>query len=607
MLVASVVLATGAEARAAEAPPPPPAGLEGTVWLDARAPVFAAIHPTDLGDGFALMDLVGGIFPDTMRAINRLRDGLGLYAFSRSEFSESGVDPDALVVASWGLVEEADWARGQIKDGKAAKGKAAKNGPLPVYMHQRFVVKALDADKLVRATVAIMAGANVSVANFARTHGEPSVPSWAVDAEVKALARRAGVLVLGRTRGGALVSVRRAGEYAIIDIADPSAPVRADARPEGASDPKAEGKKDAKSDVAWTLAKMVAPAKQPLSAALAQGTRRLLATEDVSVALVIEPAALGPLFSRASCRREWAGNDAALFDDAAVLLRLHPFQWRLEVAWGLTPLGKAKLGGVASDDGVLDARAAAGDGIAAAGLLVDGFEGIRSAPRPAIMSGKADRIVESLATCGPVAWLEVGARFWPQLVSAQVERMTASVSGAAGPAWLGNLRNVAAVFRHLPEKNQSWESSTVLLGSLPATAEENVTNVLSAQASGKPETQTFGGRTPTFFDLSAGTGFSEAGLEHIAGNHLSLALTPQAAGLGWYYRLPRRPAKFGPQTNIGYLHLNLARLLESWSEEADQGTRAAVHLAAGQLGQLGGNLSVDGDLVRLSLDLSGNE
>src|SRR5580698_4464814 len=97
-----LVASAASSAHAAEAPPPP-AGLEGTVWLDAHAPVFAAIHPTDLGDGFALMDLIGGIFPETMRALNRVRDGLGLYAFSRSEFTESGVDPDALVVASWGV------------------------------------------------------------------------------------------------------------------------------------------------------------------------------------------------------------------------------------------------------------------------------------------------------------------------------------------------------------------------------------------------------------------------------------------------------------------------------------------------------------------------
>jgi hypothetical protein len=48
-------------------------------------------------------------------------------------------------------------------------------------------------------------------------------------------------------------------------------------------------------------------------------------------------------------------------------------------------------------------------------------------------------------------------------------------------------------------------------------------------------------------------------------------------------------------------------LLETWAEESDQGTRAAVRLAAGQLGQLGGNMSLDGDLVRLALDLSGNQ
>jgi hypothetical protein len=589
LALALIVLVGAAGAARAAEPPPPPAGLEGTVWLDARAPVFAAIHPTDLGDGFALMDLIGGIFPDTMRTLNRVRDGLGLYAFSRSEFTESGVDPDGLVVASWGVVDEADWgARG--KDKKAGK---------PVFVRHRFVIKTLDVDKLVRATVAILAGANISVANFARAHGDPSIPSWAVESDIKSIVRHSGVLVLGRARDGTLISLRRAGDFAIVDYADPWGG--------GAAEVKGDAKSDAKPDLASTLSKMVAPAKQPLSNALAQGTRKLLSTEDVSIALVVEPAALAPLFSRASCRRDWVGGDASLFDDAAVLLRLHPFQWRLEVAWGLTALGKTKLGGVASDDGVLDARAAAADGIAAAGFMVDGFESIRGAPRPPVLGGKPERVLESLGACGPLSWLEVGARFWPQLAATQLERLTASVSGANGPGLLGNLRNVAAVIRHLPEKNQTWESGTVLLGSLPSTAETSVTDLLAGQASGKPETQTFGGRTPTFFDLSAGTGFSEAGLEHIAAGHLSLALTPQAAGLGWYYRLARRPAKFGPQNNIGYLHVNVARLLESWSEESDQGTRAAVRLAAGQLGQLGGNLSLDGDLVRLALDLSGNE
>jgi hypothetical protein len=587
--LACALLVCDGVASAASEPPPPPKGLEGTVWLDGRAPVFAAIHPTDLGDGFALMDLIGGIFPETMRALNRVRDGLGLYSFSRSEFSESGVDPDALIVASWGAADEADWAaRRQDAKTDAKAEKKAK----PFYVRHRFVIKTLDGERLVRSAVAILAGGNISVANFARGHGEPSLPAWA-SGDVKALARKAGVLVLGRARDGAIVSIRRAGEYAIVDYADPW----------GSGARLEPGAKDAA--LGATLAKMVAPVKQPLSAALEQGTRRLLATEDVSVALVLAPGALGPLFSRGSCRKDWLAGDASLFDDAAVLLRLHPFQWRLEVAWGLTALGREKLAGLASDDGILDARAAAADGVAAAGFLTDSFEGIRGMARPPVMAGKAERLFESLDTCGPPAWMAVGARFWPQLAAMQVERLTSTVNGSA--PLLSKLRNVAAVLRHLPDAKETWGGSTVLLGSLPGETEAAVTDVLSAQASGKPETQTFGGRVPTFFDLSAGTGFSEAGLEHVAGGRLALALTPQASGLGWYYRLPRRPARFGPQTNIGYLHVNLARLLETWAEESDQGTRAAVRLAAGQLGQLGGNLSLDGDLVRLALDLSGNQ
>jgi hypothetical protein len=591
MLVVASRAGAAPSARAAEAAPPPPAGLEGTVWLDARAPVFAAIHPTDLGDGFALMDLLGGIFPDTMRTLNRVRDGLGLYSFSAGEFSESGVDPDALVVASWGVADETDWsARKPDKPDK-------KTGARPVFVRHRFVIKTLDGERLVRAAVAILAGSNISVANFARTHGEPSLPAWAATADVKALAKKHGILVLGRSRVGALISMRRVGELAIVDYADPWAGVAA----------------ELKGEVAGTLSKMVASPKETLAAALAKGARRLLSTEDVSIALVVEPAALGALLPRAACRKDWMAPESALFDDAAVLLRLHPFQWRLEIAWGLTALGKARLGGVANDDGLVDPRAATSEGIAAGGLMVDSFDAIRTAPRPAILAGKPEQAAASLDACGPISWLAVGARFWPQLAAVQVERLMASLAGPTGatgarPALiLPSLRNVAAVLRHLPDAKQTWENGTVLLGSLPQTAEPAVTEALAGQTSGKPETQAFGGRLPTFFDLSAGTGFSEAGLEHIAGSRLSLALTPQAAGLGWYYRLARRPAKFGPQSNIGYLHLNLARLLDTWAEESDQATRAAVRLAASQLGQLGGNMSVDGDLVRLALDLSENQ
>jgi hypothetical protein len=578
-LLAVVASGVTSRATAAETPPPSPAatiprGLEGAALLEARAPVFVAIHPTDLGDGFALMDLLGGVFPDAMRAINHVRDGLGLYAFSRGELAESGIDPDALVLASWGVADAGDWT-------------PRRSGSRPVFARHRFVLKVIDGDRFERAAVAILSGGDASIADFG--HAGATLPGWASVRDVRAAAKKGGVLLLGRRRDGALVAVRRSGDMAVVDYADPWG-----------------GAGAAQAGVADVLGRLVAAPQKTLAAALAQGTRRLLSTENVSVALVVAPAALPPLFARPTCRKQWAAADGALMEDAAVLLRLHPFQWRLEVVWGLTPLGRARLGSAATDDGLLDGRTAAADGIAAAGLLLDGFDAVRAAPRPAVLAAGADRALEALDTCGPLAWVGAVARFWPQLAALAVEKLTAPVA-AQGSGMPGALRNVAAVVRQLPDAHQGLESSTVLVGSLPASTEPNLTEMLAQKASGRPERQSFGARLPTFFDLSAGTGLSEAGVERIAGDHVGLALTPQAVGLGWYYRLARRPSLRGPQARIGYLHLNLARLLESWAEESDQGTRAAVRMAAGQLGQLGGNMTVDGDLVRLDLNLSGNQ
>ena len=46
------------------------------------------------------MDLIGGIFPGTMRALNRVRDGLGLYSFSRSEFNNTTAELAAMPTAA---------------------------------------------------------------------------------------------------------------------------------------------------------------------------------------------------------------------------------------------------------------------------------------------------------------------------------------------------------------------------------------------------------------------------------------------------------------------------------------------------------------------------
>ena len=62
-----------------------------------------------------------------------------------------------------------------------------------MFVRHRFVIKTLDGERLVRAAVAILAGSNISVANFARTRGEATVPDWASSADVRALAKKHGM------------------------------------------------------------------------------------------------------------------------------------------------------------------------------------------------------------------------------------------------------------------------------------------------------------------------------------------------------------------------------------------------------------------------------
>ena len=507
----------------------------------------------------------------------RLRGSVTAWAFSRGELMDNGVAPDALVLASLGAAEAYE----------ATPKK--KGGAHHFYVRHRFVLQLTDADKFLRSATAILASSSRGLISIGieRPAGPP--PKWAND--VKALAKKQGVRLLARLRDGALVAVRRSGDFAIVDYADPW----------GA------GPVDPNLDNARLLQKMVAAPRQRLSDSLKQGARKLLDEEETSIALVIEPGALAPLFPRAACRKEWTSSEGALIDDAALLLRLHPFQWRLEIAWSLTALGRSRLAAAADDDGLLDAGAATtADGIIAASLLVGSLDVFRAAPRPPLFAGNLASARQSLAGCGPVAAVALASRFWPHLVALEVEARAARLGAAT---LLPALRNIAAVVRGIPSVKQSWEALTVVFASVPSSAGEALGNLLSQQAGGRSEKQRLGDRTSTFYDLAPATGFSEAGVERIAGHHDALALTPQPSGLGWYYRMARRPARFGPQVKIGALSLNLAALLESQAETADEGTRAAVRMAGSQLGQLGGNLTLDADreLLRLQLNLSANQ
>jgi len=512
-------------ARAGE-PPAPPRGLEGAALLDARAPILAAVRPTDLGDGFALADRVSGVFPEATRALLRVRDGLGFYALDGGELRESGIEPNALVLASLGLVEP---------------------GRVPLVRH-RFVVKLLDDERFLRAALAVLAASQSSVARF-DDDGAAPVPAWASARELAALARRAGVALLGRTRAGALVAVRYAGDFAIVDY---GVPLRG---------PAATAKGETRRELASAFARLVAPPRQALAEVIGQGARPLLATSDAAVALVIEPGALAPLFGAGACGQDWSASDGAFFDDAALLLRLRPSQPRLDLVWRLTPLGRTRLAGAARDDRILDVRAPAGDELATAGLLLDEFDAVRDAPRPPILARGFDRAVDAASACGALGWLAAAARYWPQLAALEVEKLAgpADDKGAAASSFR-TLRNVVAVVRRPTGGQRDWQQSTALVGSLVRGDELSVVRLAST--------------------------VDPAHLRHDRAT------------------APRRPVQLGQESPIGYLHLNLGHLVESWAAGADAGTRAAARAASAQLGQLGGDMILDGNFVRLELNLT---
>jgi hypothetical protein len=149
--------------------------------------------------------------------------------------------------------------------------------------------------------------------------------------------------------------------------------------------------------------------------------------------------------------------------------------------------------------------------------MVDGFDAIRAAPRPAL-AGKAERALDSLSACGPLLGRRLA--FWPQL-AATVERLTSSIGGAP---LLGNLRNVAAVMRHLPDASRG-RTAPCCWARCPQRPSRASPICCRRRRAASPR-RDVRGRVPTFFDLSAARG-SGGRLEHIAGGHLSLALTLQ--------------------------------------------------------------------------------
>jgi hypothetical protein len=406
-------------------------------------------------------------------------------------------------------------------------------------------------------------------------------PAWIKT--IAPAAKRAAARLCARGTAGDLFALRFHDGRAVIDWAEPWS---------GISRPS--------DDLRQVFARMMAPPRKRLIDDLARAPRPLLASSESSVAIVLVPAGLAALAPRASCRDDWSTGEGALVDESVLLLRMHPFDWKLEIVWTLTQAGHAVFDSAAADDGLGDGRALVHEAHAVAALLVSSLDALAGSGLP---RARLTRIMTALEGhdigCGPAGLLAAMARYWPQLAHAFVE---ASQPALAATPPDGRPRNVVARLGD-PARDKRWTDAITYFLSFPQAASPALERALAASGA-KSDRQTFGDRQPLFFDFGAGGRFEEAALEPLAGGRVGLALSPPGTSLGWYYRLRRRAALFGAQSNVGFLQVNVARVLGKLAESADAGTQAAVKLAASQFGLLGGNLTRDEGTLRLDLALS---
>jgi hypothetical protein len=511
---------------------------------------------------------------------------VGLYSFSRAELGERGLDPDALVLLSWGQIDADDWT-----ERRSSRKSAA---PPLVFVRHRVVVKlgqsggssTSDEVKLENAYAQALQKRGATV--FRLPHSPGSKPRWpAWTKTIAQAAKRASVRFFARAPEGDLVSLRFRDGRAIIDWAEPWT-----------------GKPKASETFGAVFAKMIAPPRHRLSDELSRPPRPLLASPDSSISVVLSPPGISALAPRAACRDDWSTGDGALLADAAVLLRMHPFDWKLEIVWTLTAAGRSVFDGIAADDGLADGRGIVHNGLAAGALLVSSLDAVggvtdgKSLPRDRLARGLM--AVRGEGNCGAPSAVAALVRYWPQLARAVMDDALPILTAAPPEA---RPRNAVILMAEPATEGADWTGRLTYFLSFPQTATGALEQALG-KVGKKGERQSFGDRTPRFFDFGSGRRFEEAAMESLAGGHVGLALAPPGLGLGWYYRMRRQPARFGAQNHVGFLHINVARLLTRFAAEADSGTQAAVKLAASQFGLLGGNLARVDDTLNLDLTLS---
>jgi hypothetical protein len=568
----AVLMAATARADDEAIAPPPGAG-----HLPLDGALLVSLRPAEIDDAAAYLDLLTGLYPGLGRLVTAVRAPLAIDAFSRTELAARGIDSGIAMLASVGRVEPGTWKDQRKPTGMDGGKPAGRPQPAPLVRH-RLVVKAVDAARFAAFVRDVLGRLSMEVV----TTADKKTPAWWT--AWRGPANRARVRLAARgDLGAALILSDTSDGFAVLDLAVP------------ARDADTVRAAKALQTRAFRLLLPLKPATVPvLSEGFAIGSRRLLGN-DASFALVVQPNEMTGLLATPDCRDRWQTARGAFFDDAAIAARLSPFDWRMRLAFSPTAVAAAALGATGSDDGLLDPRRLAREGVAAVALYTASFAGVGALPAPVALARGWDGLRAEAESCGAWLWPIALARFSPHLLTTSIADVGRRFEAAPTMALA---RNVAMAMRdraHPP----------VLMLSFPATATADLDTVLRRRGLGPFEPAAFGARTPRIVTLDERAGGGLGGLEDLTGSRVGLALGPAEAGLGWYYSHPRQPAVFGSRTALGAVHVNVGRILSMEAENADAATRDAVQLAVSQVQMLGGALALDRGLVTLDLAATG--
>jgi hypothetical protein len=566
---AAVVTTTFLAASAhAEEPALPPAIAE---FVPADAAALVSLRLPEVDDGFAFADLLAGLYPMVARAVSAVRTPLALPAFSETDLSDRGIIAERPTFFSLFRVP--------AKLPKTAVGFA-----------HRLVVPVSDRPKFL-----LYAQSVLERLKFSTSSASIKPLPWAKP--LAGLAKKQSVELWGFDAVTAQgVSIRfkehETDAFALIDVFLPDLP-------------KPPGKKAAGVFALGIKATLEQPDIATVASVWNEGTRLALHTK-ASIVLVVQPnnmvKVLPPL-----CQTRFSSDAGAFFTDMAITARLNPFDWKVRVSFAPTPANKPFLLKGGSNDGLIDTRALSDAGLGAASLFLDNTADWLNVSRPVVLGKNFEETTKEWDKCGPASMALTIARFWPHLVTGLFAE---TLDALQAPAVLKSSRNLAVGLRTPPQDETGTPPppSAMWMASLDSDKQETLNKWLDGRAEAPAENAAFGNRSPRLWTLAgqpeAGV-MKSAGVEPLPGTHIGLALSPQPAGLDWYYSEKRRPAVFSNRAALGSLHINIKRLLNLASESADVDTRDAISLATSQISRMGGDLVSNGSLLELDLSLSG--